>query len=324
MASGLGKVHLIANPAARIGHGAVAAERATERLRAVLGEDAVVCTLTKGAGHAADLACASAEQGFGTVVALGGDGVVHEAACGLMRLSRDERPSLGLIPVGSGNDYARTLGMSERVDEAVSQLLAARSTPYDVGCVNGEYFVETLSFGLDAAIALDTVERRRRTGRTGTILYLESGINQLLFNLHSYRAEIELQNVRGTADAQKTAPLAGIEHIESNLFLMAVQIGPTYGGGFRICPEARADDGLFDVCMVDAAIGKPKGIVTFLRAKNGGHVRTKHVSFHRARSLEVRVPQGLAIQADGERIPESDVYAITCISAALDVLAAGK
>lgn len=300
----LGRVLVIANPAARIGRGARAADRAAELLRAALGEDAVSCGLTDGPGHAARLAASAADAGFETVVALGGDGVIHEVANGLMRLPRAARPALGIVPVGSGNDYAKTLGMKEDVDAAVAQLLEGAPRPLDVGRVNGVSFVETLSFGLDAAIALDTVERRKRTGRTGALLYLESGIDQLLHHLAPFRAGIALDGERVAAD----------------LFLMAVQIGPTYGGGFRICPEACPDDGLFDVCLVDAAIGKPKGIVTFLRAKNGGHVRTRHVSFRRAASLEVRVPKGLAIQADGERVAEADAYRIDCAPGALDVI----
>ena len=330
-----GKVHLIANPAAQIGHGADAAADAARMLRAVLGQDAVSCSLTNGPGHAADLAEASAAQGFGAVVALGGDGIVNEAVGGLMRLPRAQRPVFGLIPVGSGNDYARTLGMrfDLNMETMVLQVLGAEARPFDVGCVNGRFFAETLSFGLDAAIALDTVERRRRTGRTGTVLYLESGLDQLLFHLHPYRAHVVFDD---GADAGVTQERVERERREApavldshdarraarDLFLMAVQIGPTYGGGFRICPEARPDDGMLDVCMVDAAIGKPKGIVTFLRAKNGGHTRTKHVEFRRARSLSVRVPAGLAIQADGERVPQADVYRIECVPAALDVLVA--
>ena len=312
-----GKVHLIANPAAQIGRGANAATEAARMLSAVLGEDAVSCSLTERPGHAADLAEASAAQGFGAVVALGGDGIVNEAVNGLMRLPRTKRPVFGLIPVGSGNDYARTLGIrfDLNMETMVLQLLGAAAHPFDVGRVNGTCFAETLSFGLDAAIALDTVERRRRTGRTGTVLYLESGLDQLLFHLHPYRAEVEF--VDGN-DA------AGCESFARDLFLMAVQIGPTYGGGFRICPEAAPDDSLLDICTVDAAIGKPKGIITFLRAKNGGHTRTRHVGFHRARAITVRVPQGLAIQADGERVTSADEYRVECVPAAIDVLVAGE
>ena len=92
----LGSTLLIANPAARNGKGAQAAEKAAELLRAVPGCSLEVA-LTCRPGHAGDLAAGAA--GFQTVAVLGGDGAIHEAANGLMRLPRDERPALGAIPV---------------------------------------------------------------------------------------------------------------------------------------------------------------------------------------------------------------------------------
>lgn len=162
-----GKVLLIANPAAQNGAGAAAADRAATLLRAALGPDAVVLAKTAGPRHASEIA--ERAEGCATVLALGGDGIIHEAASGLMRRPANARPVFGIVPAGSGNDYARTLGMSRKVDEACEQLLAAEPHAVDLGRVNGHWFVETLSFGLDAAIALDTVERRKRTGRTGAV-----------------------------------------------------------------------------------------------------------------------------------------------------------
>lgn len=181
MPSCLGKTLIIANPAAQNGNGAAAAEKAGRLLKASLGEDELAIVVTEGARHAEEIAAQARD--LTSVIALGGDGIVHEVANGLMRLPAETRPALGLIPVGSGNDYARTIGMTCDVDRACAQLLASVPRPADIGRVNGRYFVETLSFGLDAAIALDTVERRKRTGRTGTILYVEAGINQLLHHL---------------------------------------------------------------------------------------------------------------------------------------------
>ena len=217
MLSSEGSILLIANPAAQNGNGAAAAQRAVGLLRAQLGEDAVVLARTAGPRHASEIA--ERAEGCSTVIALGGDGVIHEVAGGLMRRPAARRPALGVIPVGSGNDYARTLGVSTKVDEACAQLLGAEARLADVGRVNGHWFVETLSFGLDAAIALDTMERRVRTGRTGTVLYMESGIDQLLHHL-------DLRRYRVAFD--------GGETVEAESVTFAVQIGPYYGGGFKI------------------------------------------------------------------------------------------
>ena len=114
MLSSEGSILLIANPAAQNGNGAAAAQRAVGLLRAQLGEDAVVLARTAGPRHASEIA--ERAEGCSTVIALGGDGVIHEVAGGLMRRPAARRPALGVIPVGSGNDYARTLGVSTKVD----------------------------------------------------------------------------------------------------------------------------------------------------------------------------------------------------------------
>ena len=156
------RILLIANPAAQRGNGKEAADTASRMLSEWLSVDtgSLECVFTERPRHAIELAAAASTDRYDVVVALGGDGVVHEVANGLMQLPAEKRPTFGLIPVGSGNDYARTLGISEKLTEALGQLVAGARRIHDVGVCNGEYFVETLSFGLDAAIALDTVERR--------------------------------------------------------------------------------------------------------------------------------------------------------------------
>nr|WP_256368340.1 hypothetical protein [Adlercreutzia sp. ZJ473] len=195
----------------------------------------------------------------------------------------------------------------------------------DVGCVNGEFFVETLSFGLDAAIALDTVERRRRTGRTGTLLYLESGIDQMLHHLESARYEAELEGGEGAfgdeaaagnaaapddgpAPASATAlddgpaPAGPTRAISGESYIFAVQIGPTYGGRFKVCPQADPADGLFDICLAHPPLNSLSAMVIFLLAKGGHHVRFRRIEQLRARRLEVTFDRPLAAQADGERV----------------------
>ena len=302
MLSSEGSILLIANPAAQNGNGAAAAQRAVGLLRAQLGEDAVVLARTAGPRHASEIA--ERAEGCSTVIALGGDGVIHEVAGGLMRRPAARRPALGVIPVGSGNDYARTLGVSTKVDEACAQLLGAEARPVDVGRVNGHWFVETLSFGVDAAIALDTVERRARTGRTGTALYLASGMDQLLHHLDCHRY---------------TASFDGGEPVRGASFTFAVQVGPTYGGGFRICPDARIDDGLLDVCIAHPPFGIARAVFVFLLAKGGRHTGFRQIELRRARTLSVRFDAPPPVQIDGEPLEASE-YAIDVVPRALDVL----
>ena len=299
-----GTTLLIANPAAQNGKGAAAAERAVALLRARLGEDAVVFAPTAGPRHASEIA--ERAEGCSTVVALGGDGVIHEVASGLMKRPTSQRPVLGVVPVGSGNDYARTLGISVKVEEACAQLLEARVQAVDVGRVNDRCFLETLSFGLDAAIAHDTVERRVRTGRTGTLLYMESGVSQLLrhLELYGYRASFD-----------------GDEPVEGRSVMFAVQNGPYYGSGFKICPDARIDDGTLDVCIAHPPIGAMRALYIFLRAKTGSHTRFKQIEMRRCRSLRIEFDEAPPAQVDGELI-EGRAFDVSVDRAALRVLIA--
>ena len=174
-------------------------------------------------------------DGFDTVVALGGDGVIHEVVNGLMRRPRDRRAQLGVIPLGSGNDYARTLGMARNdVEAAFAQLVRGSARPVEVGRVNGTHFMQTLSFGLDAAIALDTTDRRAaNTSQEGEALFVTSGLKILS---------------RAGRGFPCTARLDDEPPLELSALIFAVQVGPSYGGGFKICPDADPSDGLLDVC----------------------------------------------------------------------------
>lgn len=303
-----GKVLLLANPAAQRGYGAQAARVAFDLLSQWRGDDAVELVFTERPGHAIELAGSVSRDRYSTLVALGGDGLVHETVNGLMRLPRADRPAFGLIPAGSGNDFAQTLGMSECVPDAVVQFLDAGERVFDIGCCNGEYFAETLSFGLDAAIALDTVARRERTGEHGTRLYLASGIDQLLHHLDEYRF---------------TAVLDGQREIAGSMLMFAVQNGPTYGGGFRICPDADPTDGVFDICYAEAPMGTIEATFKFLRAKNGKHVSYRGIRFDRASQMELRFQPRPPCQLDGE--PHiADSYSVSVERGALDVICAVK
>jgi len=183
-----------------------------------------------------------------------------------------------------------------------------------LGCCNGEYFTETLSFGLDAAIALDTVERRKRTGEQGTILYLKSGIDQLLHHLDTFEFEARLSG-GVTGDDGDVRVIGGSMH------MFAVQVGPTYGGGFRICPDASITDGLLDICYAVAPMNVIEATVKFLSAKDAHHTRWKNILFEKASSLVLTFDRQPPCQIDGE--PHiADSYHISAVPAALRVLIA--
>lgn len=302
MDTSLGRVFLIANPAAQSGNGAKALDRVAPLLREALGEQAVVVAKTMGPRHATDLA--KRAEGADTVIALGGDGVIHEVANGLMQRESFRRPKLGVIPVGSGNDFARSLGVSSQAEKACSQILGGHAAPVDVGHVNGQWFVETLSFGLDAAIAIDTMERRKKSGRSGAALYMESGINQLINHLDTY---------------DYTVSFDGGEPISGQAITFAMQNGPYYGGGFKICPDARLDDGVLDLCIAHPPASVAKAIFLFLRAKSGHHVGFSNIEMLRCTTAHIEFENQPPAQVDGEEI-QGRVFDVRLDPASLQVI----
>ena len=285
MACDLKNILLIANPASQNGHGAFLAERAMEALFHQMEDSEIEVILTTHPHHATEIAASS--EDFETLIALGGDGVVHEAVNGLMQLPKEERPQFGVIPTGSGNDFARSIGMPKGLTNACHALSSAVSQSSDVGCVNGRYFAETLSFGLDAAIALDTVERRRKTGLKGTALYATSSLYQLKHSFRSYEYSVKVDG--------KAAE-------EGRSITFAVQNGPYYGGGFKICPEAQLDDGLLDICISHPPISRLAAARAFALAKGGSHTHIKQIQLFQAKSLDITFAEEPPVQIDGEKL----------------------
>lgn len=305
----LGRTLVIANPAAHSGRGAEAA--------ALLGRflDAYG-SLTRG--HELRLTTAPGDAtrwardagDYDTILVLGGDGIVHEAVCGLMALPRHDRPALGVLPEGSGNDYARTLGIRRNdVEAAMRQLVQGTRASLDVGVANGVPFVETLSFGIDAAIALDTTARRARgTSEQGEGLYVSSAFDTVTRAAHPVLARFSFD---------------GGPEREQQTLIFAVQVGPTYGGGWRICPEASPTDGLLDVCHNVQVPGVARLLALFALARTGLHARTSAVEMLRVRHLSASFPEGVPpCQVDGERL-SATAYEVDSLPGALEVLVPG-
>lgn len=304
----LGRIAIIANPAAQNGTAATVAEKISAKLCQHVGESACKIHLTQRAKHAIDIV-AEVGGSCDTLVVIGGDGIVHEAVNGLMMLPDDARPNLAVVPVGSGNDYALTLGMSSDPHKALEQILECDVRRFDVGLVNGEFFAETLSFGIDAAIAIDTMERRKRSGRRGTLLYMESGIDQLLNHLHPQSYRMTLSGVPGVGNLK----------VDGESYIFAVQIGRTYGGHFDVCPDANPEDGLFDICLTRKIMGPARAVAVFIAARFGLHKNMKAFKFYKASSLVVDFTEPPAAQADGEIITGSH-FEIDTVPHALGVI----
>lgn len=227
-----GRILFVSNPTAKRGD---AAQEIPSIMRILGTEAGHEMILTERPGHATELAREA--RGFDTIVAVGGDGTVHEVVNGLMSRDVDDRPAFSLLPAGSGNDYRRTLGISSDFTSALLQVVGGRKTNVDIGNCNGRWFANSIGMGLDARVAAKSVELRYETGWSGLPLYLRSLFNVLFHQYHSHKVTV-------TVDGGKPR--------SEDFLALAVTNGETYGGGFFITPGAVPTDGRFDTCVIDA------------------------------------------------------------------------
>ena len=305
MATNLGKTLLIANPTAHSGAGAKAAALSESIFRErpeLTTSFELRLTTDKG-----DAEAWAAEAGdYDTLIVLGGDGVIHEVVVGLMKLPREQRPALALIPQGTGNDFARTLATPlNNAQASIDSLAKLVKRTVDLGVVNGVHFMETLSFGLDAAIALDTIDKRAEGSKEeGEQLFISSAIQIVS---------------KETAGCRVRYRFDGGEWAETTSLMFAIQVGPTYGGGFKICPNAKPNDGLLDVCHNVKKPSVPLLLLLLARARFGIHTSSKALEFVQARHIDLEFPDEVPpVQVDGDELLGTS-FSIDVVPDALDV-----
>jgi diacylglycerol kinase (ATP) len=286
--------YVIFNPAASRG-GAAGSRAAIERAFREAGVRFELVE-TEGRGHAQELAEAAARSGWPAVVAVGGDGAVHEVANGLVRAA-DGRPStaMGIIGVGSGNDFIKMLGLPpHRPADAVRRLVAAEPRSVDVGLVvrhdssggppGAWYFTNGLGVGFDAQVAVAASRIRRLRGMAIYAWALAKTLRHL-----------RCPRIRVIIDGKEIA--------DRPLVVTTVSNGPCHGGSFWLCPGARLDDGLLDILIADAR-SVPALARLIPRVMRGKHLGAWGVELHRGRRVEVQSDEPLPIHADGEIVAD--------------------
>ncbi|MFE9625428.1 diacylglycerol kinase [Streptomyces sp. NPDC006527] len=273
-----GEITLFVNPTAGRGRGARAALPAASALRAA--GYSVRTVFGKDAGDALARARAAVADGTGALVAVGGDGLVHLA----LQAVAGTRTPLGLVPVGTGNDFARALGLPVRDPAAAGRLVAdslqgARIRDVDLGRVGDRWFGTVLASGFDSRVNDRGNRMRWPAGRARYDLAMLAEL--AAFRPFPYRITLGDGAVR-----------------EVEATLVAVGNGSSYGGGMRICPGADLTDGLFDVTVVGGC-GRATLLRVFPRVYRGTHVEHPEVTVYRAARGEMAAP-GVTGYADGE------------------------
>lgn len=290
-------IRFLVNPAAGRGTGAarlglvrrLAAEHGAELQVSESGEDLVA------------RARRAASDGVERLVVVGGDGTMHQAVQGLAGSSC----ALGLVPLGSGNDFATVLGAPDDLSAAVETALDRPVRSIDLGRVTGP--AGSRWFDMYCGVGFDS-EVTRRANRVrlvrGPAIYPWAVIKTLF----GFRA-----------------PAFRIEHdtgvIEERGMFVTVANGPTYGGGMRIAPDARLDDGILDLVFV-RKVSKAKLLRVFPKVYSGEHVHLPEVEILRTRRARIRLDREMEVYGDGEPLIALDAAGVEVevVPAALRVI----
>ncbi|CAL9613619.1 diacylglycerol kinase [Streptomyces sp. Tu 3180] len=291
------EITLFVNPTAGRGRGARAARPAASALRAA--GFSVRTVLGADAGDALTRARAAVAEGTGALIAVGGDGMANLA---LQAVVGTGTP-LGLVAVGTGNDFARALGMPLREPAAAGRMIAdalkcGRVRDVDLGRVGDRWFGTVLASGFDSRVNDRGNRMRLPAGRFKYDLAMVAEL--AAFRPFPYRITLDGGDVR-----------------EVEATLVAVGNGSSYGGGMRICPGADLTDGLLDVTVVGDC-GRATLLRVFPTVYRGTHVGHPKITVFRAASVELAA-EGITGYADGEPVGPLPLTA-RCVRAAVRVV----
>ncbi len=286
------KTLIILNPNADVGH----AWRRIADLRPLaeeLADGRLDWAGTVYPTHATQLAGQAAEQGYERVVAVGGDGTVHEVVNGLLRLPPEARPVLGVVPLGSGNDFAHAVGLPPDPHKALEIALTAPPRPVDVMRAEDEHgrveFVDnTLGIGFDAIV---TIRSHQLPVVRGFVMYLTAVLQTIAFDLRVPHFRLEIDGRPREAD----------------LMMLVIGNGPREGGGFLTTPAARPDDGLLNYLAI-GPVSRPGmlGLVSqVMHGTHGAHPAVDLGAFH---TLHLEADRPLQIHMDGEIFAGFDTH----------------
>jgi len=266
-------------------------------IQAAFGEiDSCDILLTAAAGEERDLAARAIDSGCTTIVSVGGDGTSNNVANAIIRAGRDTR--LAILPAGTGNDFAKTLGTWNLDARAVAQLSTLPSDiRVDVGHVENSYFLNSCGFGFDVAV-----------------IRAMSGFPWLRGNsLYVYAALRKLFGYRGDDLALDDRP--AVRHM-----MLVIANSPHFGGAFTIAPDASVTDGELDAIAIrDLAL--LKRVALLVAVARGTHRSFREVGTTRAAGFSVSFAAAPWYQVDGElRLAQSPALSISCVRSALRVL----
>lgn len=276
-------IKIILNPTAGRGYG----DRIEPEIRQLFDSEGIPFDLvrTQRPGHAIELAQEAAKV-HEVVVAAGGDGTMHEVVNGLLLAAGEgEAGTMAALPIGSGSDFAHTIGTPFNLKDAVHRVAHGVAKVVDVGRVAVDdrpprFFDNTLGVGFDGQVTLEALKFKRLRGMA---LYLPVVLKTILISFKPPRATIEYDG----------------QSLTQPSLMICVCNGAREGGGFFVAPDAKPDDGMFDLCIV-AEVSKPRMFGLVPHFMKGTHVGREPVRMDRARHVVITSPDDMVAHVDGE------------------------
>ncbi|MBB6670133.1 diacylglycerol kinase [Cohnella nanjingensis] len=259
-------------------------EEVRRRLPAILqklerGGIETSCHATEREGDAVQAASEAVERGFDLVIAAGGDGTLNEVVNGIAR--HDRRPALGILPLGTTNDFARAHGIPKRWDQACDLIVKRYTRPVDIGRADGKYFINIAGGGSLTQLSYEVPSK------------LKTMIGHLAYYIRGFEKIVSLRsfNMRIVAE--------GVGEFNDEYMLFLVANSNSVAGFEKLAPNASTGDGLFDVLLM-----RKCNLAEFIRiatlAMRGEHVNDSHITLFQTSKLEVLTDDGVQLNLDGE------------------------
>ncbi|MBI2603389.1 MAG: diacylglycerol kinase family lipid kinase [Deltaproteobacteria bacterium] len=300
----------IVNPSAGCGKAAKAFDELRPSLRSYFPR--AETWMSQRQGHVRELARKAAENGVAQVVAVGGDGTINEIVNGLFANKKAVNPKLvlGILPLGTGSDFARSLGVSRKPLDALKILASGKRQAIDVGYASlvdnnarkqDYYFINVLSLGIGAEVAYASNQSSKWAGP-----FLSYPINTVKC-IFSFRLKV------ATVKSSDNDSL-----YSGTISELAIANGKYYGGGMLIAPQAQLNDGKLQVVLIKG-MSKPQLLFNLSSLFSGAHIRKHFTLVSECTWLEAESNESMLVEADGES-PGGLPLRVECLKEALQVI----
>ena len=232
--------------------------------------------MTHHAGGATPLVKWGIEHGYDRIIAVGGDGTVNETVNGII----GSKAVLGVVPGGTGNDFIRSISSTKNTDQYILDVIHGEVKSIDLGLCNGQYFINMASTGLDTQVVMHTEKVKKYF--SGSAAYLIAAP----FSILSYKGwDMKIQ--------------IDEETVQDKTLLVAIANGRYYGGGVMPTPDAKLDDGFFDLCHVKH-LSRPRIFQLLPKYIKGKHMNLKEVYLTKGKEITITCDSDFPLNLDGE------------------------